>query len=312
MARRRLTVGLVLSTGVLVALLMQAVTAFSVGDKPLIYRVTANNNDLDGIEGLGTPGRVVHLAYRQRNFKEGTLDGDDRFQWCAWKNAGDPVKVAWTAVDSHGVFRFTNLRQHPTTVMLFPSTAGGDRCGGGIYTELLVQACDKVIGGNCTAWEAPQVDWLNVRAQPGPIATAAGGLTGAYQAAISVADGPDDGPEPSDVVDVDENGLDTTAQGLVPGQSITWKCGAGGTAPCPSIAVYDASTAVAVDPEFPYILGTMQGHRPGGSVFAAAAIPRTGPLGFVVNVNVKFRGRLDVNLGCDRMKFFDFSVPLNF
>jgi hypothetical protein len=25
-----------------------------------------------------------------------------------------------------------------------------------------------------------------------------------------------------------------------------------------------------------------------------------------VNVNVRFRGRLDVNLGCDRPRFFDF------
>jgi len=28
-----------------------------------------------------------------------------------------------------------------------------------------------------------------------------------------------------------------------------------------------------------------------------------------VNVNVKFRGKFDVNLGCDRASFFDFSVP---
>jgi hypothetical protein len=31
-----------------------------------------------------------------------------------------------------------------------------------------------------------------------------------------------------------------------------------------------------------------------------------------VNVNVKFRGKLDINLGCDRASFFDFSVPATF
>jgi hypothetical protein len=31
-----------------------------------------------------------------------------------------------------------------------------------------------------------------------------------------------------------------------------------------------------------------------------------------VNINVKFRGKLDINLGCDRGSFFDFSLPFNF
>ncbi len=312
MSHRRIVLGLVLSVGVVAALFGRAVTAFSVGEKPLIYRVTANNNDLEGVEGLGTPGRVIHLSYRQRNFREGTRDGGDDFSWCPWKNDGQPIYVAWTAVDARGVFRFTNLRAHPTTVMLFPSAAGADTCAGGIYTELLMRACDHVIGGNCTEWEVPTVNWLNVRNLPGSVAGAAGGITGAYQASIAVADGPNDGPEPSDVVDVDQNGLDTTAPGMNPGQHIEWRCGAGGTAPCPSVVVHDSSTALEADPEFAFVLGTMQGHRPGGSVFAAAAIPRGGPLGFTVNVNVKFRGRLDLNVGCDQLKFFDFGVPLTF
>ena len=93
---------------------------------------------------------------------------------------------------------------------------------------------------------------------------------------------------------------------------MSWKCGVGGTAPCPSIAVHDATTIVNPDPEYPFLLGTIQGHAPGGSVFAAAAINRGDPLGFTVNVNVKFRATLDVNLGCDQKKFFDFSVPFIF
>jgi hypothetical protein len=38
----------------------------------------------------------------------------------------------------------------------------------------------------------------------------------AHQAAISVADGPNDGPEYSDVLDVDQNGFDTTTTGASP------------------------------------------------------------------------------------------------
>jgi hypothetical protein len=46
-------------------------------------------------------------------------------------------------------------------------------------------------------------------------------------------------------------------------------------------------------------------------VFAAAAINRNEPLGFTVNVDVRLRGLLDINLGCDQRSFFDFQVPLD-
>ena len=312
MQRRKLMMGVVLSVGVVGALLVHAVTAVSVGGKPLIYRAVANNNDLDGVEGLGTPGRVVQLWYRQRTFKDGTPEGPDVFRWCDWKNAGNPVFVGVRKVDRNGVFQFANLRSQTTTVMLFPPSAGQDVCRGGLYTELLVKECDTPWGGNCTTWEAPTMKWLNVRRLPGGVGAALGKITGAHQAAIAVADGPNDGPENSDVVDVDQNGFDTTAPGSIPGQPVEWRCGQGGTAPCPSVAIHDASTAISTDPEFPYVLATLQGHRPGGSIIAAAAMARESPLGFTVNVNVRFRGLLDVNLGCDRARFFDFSVPFNF
>ncbi len=306
--QRRLVTGLVLAVGVLTAIVGHAITVFSVGAKPIIYRATANNNDLDSVEGLGTPGRVVQVWARQRNFRDGTPDGPDVFQWCGWKNAGDPIYVGAARVASNGVFRLTGLRTQATTIMLFPPSAGDDVCRGGLYTELLLIECDAG-GANCTTAQVPTMQYLNVRELPGSIGAAAGKISDAYQAAISIADGPNDGPEYSDVVDVDQNGFDTTAPGSVPGRPIEWRCGAGGTAPCPSIAIHDASTAIDTDPEFPYVLATLQGHRPGGSIIATAARARNEPLGFTVNVNVKFRGSLDVNLGCDQSKFFDFSVP---
>jgi len=292
----------------LVGLALRATTLHSVGAVPLIYRVIANVNDLDTVEGLAPPGRVVELWARQRNFKEGTDDTSDPFAWCAWRNDAQPVRVAVTRADAGGVWRLSELRRSGNTVMIFPPGPGGDRCLGGLLTELLPRACDSP-GVNCTAWSTPTLHWLNVRKLRPTVAAVAGSVSGAEQSSASVADGPNDGPEPSDVVDIDENGIDTTAPGLQPGQRVTWRCGAGGTAPCPSVTVHDASTAIEADPEFPFVLGTIQAHRAGGSIFAAAAIQRGTPIGFAVNVNVKFRGRLDVNLGCDRRRFFDFSVP---
>ena len=135
-------------------------------------------------------------------------------------------------------------------------------------------------------------------------------MSGALHTALAAADGPDDGPEPSSVYDVDEDGIDTTLPGFQPGQRVTWKCGSGGTAICPSITIHDASTAIAPDPEFPFILGTVQGHTAGGSVFAAASIDRNEDLGFAVNVNVRVKADLDVDLGCEKPSFFDFWSAL--
>ena len=311
MQRRRLVIGGVLAAGVVAALLGHAVTAVSVGGKPLVYRAVVNANDLEGLEGIANPGSAVHLYMRQRNFKDGTPDGADRFDWCQWKNNGKAVFIASTWADQNGVFRFTGLRTGATTVMLFPASAGDDTCRGGLYTELQLVECSPW-SGICTTPEVPTMNWLNARKLPGGVGAAMGRISNAYQASISIADGPNDGPEFSDVIDVDQNGYDTTAPGSVWGHPIEWRCGSGGTAPCPSIAVYDASTVLETDPEYPYLLATMQGHRPGGSIIATAARARENPLGFTVNVNVKFRGSLDVNLGCDRAKFFDFSEAFNF
>jgi hypothetical protein len=311
MAKKPIVLSAAALVAVLGALLVRATTVHSVNAQPLIYRAVSNVNDLDSVEGMAAPGRVVELWARQRNFKEGTTAPDaDPFAWCSWKNGGNAIRLGVTTADAGGVWRLSNLRSGAgTTMMIFPPAAGEDRCLGGVYTELLPRACDAP-GVNCTAWNVPTLHWLNVRKLTPIIGALAGSVSGADQASASVADGPDDGPEPSDVVDVDQNGVDTTTPGLTPGQRVTWRCDGGGTLECPSIAVHDSSTAVSTDPEYPFVLGTIQAHRPGGSFFAAAAIPRGAPFGFAVNVNVKLRGRLDVNLGCDRMRFFDFSVPL--
>jgi hypothetical protein len=310
MANRSVFVSSAALAAVLVALVMRATTLHSVNAAPLIYRATANVNDLDTVEGLAPPGQYVELWVKQRNFREGN-DSTDPFSWCAWKNGGREVLIGLTRAGGDGVWRMTNLRASGNTVMLFPPGPAGDKCLGGLYTELLPRACDAP-GFHCTAAAAPNLHWLNVRKLTSIIAVTTGSVSNAEQTAASVADGPNDGPEFSDVLDVDQNGFNTQLPGYTVGQRVTWRCGVGGTGACPSIAVHDSSTAISTDPEYPFVLGTIQAHRTGGSFIAAAAIRRGTPIGFAVNVNVKFRGLLDINLGCDQKKFFDFEVPLDF
>jgi len=301
------------AAGVLVftGLVLRAVTVHSVGSQPLIYRVTTRGSDLDSVEGLAPPGRLVELWFKQRNFREGATSGDDLFGWCPWKNGGAEVLVGRALADAQGVFRLVGLAAGGTTVGLFPAVGDADGCRGGLLTQLLPRVCD---GTGCTPFAPPSVHWLNLsKRNDAMIGTAAGAISGAERAALAVADGPNDGPEQSSVYDVDQSFVDTRAPGLTPGQLVSWKCGAGGTAACPSTVIHDASTVIAADPEFGYLLGTLHGHAPGGSVIAAAAIPRPeGSLGFQVDIDVTFRGALDINLGCDRAAPFDFSVPVQF
>ena len=306
MYRSRL-VGILVLGVALAALLGRAVTVFSIGARPLIYRVTVNNNDLDSVEGIGIPGRLLKLWYKQRNFREGNESGSDAFKWCAWKNHGNAVLLGSVVVGPDGTWRLDHLHD-PNTVSMFPAGPSPASCLGGLYTQLLPQVCN-LDGTGCTTFIVPTMHWMNVTHLTDDNASATASVSGADQAGLAVADGPNDGPEASDVVDVDQNGVDTTVPGFTQGQRVTWKCGVGGTTSCPSIAVHDGSTVVGTDPEYGFVLGMLQAHREGGSIIAGASIPRGQDLGFTANVNVRFRGKLDLNLGCDRPRFFEFSVP---
>jgi hypothetical protein len=306
MATRSRILGFTTLTVLLAALTLRATTTHSIDALPLIYRATVATNDLASVTGIAPPGQVVELWARQRNFIEGEDGTSDPFSWCDWKHHGDAFLVGSTTAQANGTWTLAGLDTTGTSVMIFPAAPGNDRCLGGVYTELLTRACDAP-GINCTASNVPTLHWMNVRRLATVTGVVTGSVSDAYQAAIAAADGPNDGPDASDVVDVDQDGVDTTRSGFTVGQRVTWRCGEGGTLGCPSVTIHDATTALTPDPEYPFLLGTIQAHRPGGSFIAAAAIPRGQPIGFAVNVNVRFRGLLDINLGCDRPSFFDFS-----
>ena len=291
----------------LLALALRATTVHSVWVEPLIYRATVAVNDLDSLEGLAPPGRFVEVRARQRNFIEGEDGTGDPFTWCKWRNNGDEFLVGTAQADANGVWHLANLRATGTTVSVLPAGPGDDRCLGGVYTELRTRSC-VLPGAGCSVPAVPTMHWLNVHRIGDTTGVTTASVSDAEQAAVAVADGPNDGPDAPGLVDVDQNGVDTTRSGFTIGQRVTWRCGAGGTLACPSIVIHDASTVTTPDPEYPFVLGTLQAHRSGGSIIAAAAIPRGAPIGFAVNVNVRFRGLLDLNLGCDKPKFFDFGL----
>src|SRR2546428_10730877 len=140
MAKGSSIVGSVALGGVLVALVLRATTLHSVNGAPLVYRVVSNVNDLDGVEGMAPPGRVVELWYRQRNFKEGTDDASDPFAWCAWKNGGNAPRLGGATAHARRGWRPGGPRHAGTPVQLFPPRPGaGPRPRGG-FTEALPPA----------------------------------------------------------------------------------------------------------------------------------------------------------------------------
>jgi hypothetical protein len=182
-----------LAVGVVTALLGHAVTAVSIGGKPLVYRAVVNANDLEGLEGIATPGSAVHLYMRQRNFKDGTPDGTDRFDWCAWKNRGKAVFIASTWADQNGVFRYTGLRANATTVSALPCVGRRRRVSRRSLHRAPARRMQPVERQLHDARGAD--DALAERAQAaGGVGAAMGRISNAYQASISVADGPNDGP----------------------------------------------------------------------------------------------------------------------
>jgi hypothetical protein len=304
--------GMAACCGVLGFLLTRATTVYSIGGQPKIHRMTTQRDLLDSVEGLATPGRVVELWYRQRNFKEGDVTGTDPFSWCGWKNNGQKVHIATVTADSAGVFRISNLATSGNSVPLFPSAPGADRCRGGLFTELLPRACDAP-GLNCSTDHAPILHWLNLKRPNALTGATAGAMSEADQLAVAVADGPDDDNSLSNHTDVNTHSLDTTGAGYTRWQRVTFKCGPGGTTICPTAPIYDASTVLESDAEYPFLFGTLMGHSNGGSAIAAAKVPRGSDLGprvtVDVDVDVRLRADANFNLGCDSPKLFDFLAP---
>src|SRR5262245_24344684 len=254
---------------------------------PMIDRMQILFNDLHGLQGIGVPGTPVTVRYRQRNFREGVPSAtSDPFQWCAWKNNGNPITPGATTVGADGRWTLDNL-----DLMILPSVADGGSCGSGVKTEFLL---DSPYGAGST----PVAYWLDVDRPSQQTGTVMGSLEYADRAAVAVADGPDDGDTPY-ARDVDEDGVDLCTSGIGCGTRVTWKCN-GGTFQCPQTTVHDGSTIFDADREYPFVVGMMAGHKPGGSVLMAAEINRPA-LGPTFHVDLDIGGLPHCN-----NKFFDF------
>ncbi len=212
------------------------------------------------VSGRGVPGTPLALTAVQRHFIEGAFgDPIDLFEWCASPTAGQPAALGATTVGPDGTWAVEGL-----ALAVLPAVATTTGCAGGLQTRLLV---DSPYGPPST----PVVSWMNLKQLTPAEVRLAGAIEFADVAAIAVADGPTGYTYlPPDFV---TDGIDLCASPFGCGARVSWRCD-GGSFDCLRLPVAEASYHPA-DHEFPFILGLLVGHRPGGSVLMATKGPRT-------------------------------------
>jgi hypothetical protein len=276
---------------------------------PWIERIELRTNDLKELHGRGVPGTAVDVYYRQRNFKQGCTSCSEPietclvcaalpFEWCSWLNGGNAIFLGSTQVNPLGTWQLLDR-----DLQVLPGNAAGRTCATGVLTQIELRSQY----GDFSVPDVMSVDMVDVTGDAGHQRLGAT-IEFANQVAVAVADGPNDVQDATApwTIDTDEDGVDLCESGLGCGALVRWRLAGGGTFQPPSIEVRDDSPIVGPrDQEFGHVMGMIQGHKPGGSVLAAAYVSRPTPVGPALNVNVDIKA--DIGLGCSSSGgYFDF------
>jgi hypothetical protein len=304
-----------LAAVVLAAVAMPAARVYMY-DRPLIESLTMVDGDdeVNTVSGHGLPNSLVEVWYRQRNFHQGDLDGaGPQFSWCGGYNTGW-IWAGASLTSSTGAWsanvKSRQIVAYPSGVWTTQSTAP---CTAGLVTEFMVKHTTDTNPAGITATDearVPDLRWFRVKKpangdqQGGAFAV----VDNAYNASLSIADGPNDASNPHGTTTRDVN-----ASG--------WSCDWAG--PCPrQIRFTGTDTPVAptvtviqdnvfptdTDPEFPYLLGQMSASSAGGGIFVAAKRDRPNITGAAtIKIVIKLPNiALDCGGGFDPTKLFDF------
>lgn len=251
----------ILSAASLTALMALPTGRVFTAGPPSFDKVSIIGNDFVQLDGRGLPGTGFNVWAKQRNFKEGDGDGDpiDPFANCQWKNGGNPYWLGVAYVAGNGKW---SLPIDPgNQLQAFGSSVGGDVCAAGLRTDLFAD------GGS-----PPVLHWLNVAKPTGQTASVRGAIEYADEVSAVIADGPDQGDNPSYANDKDEDWYNVCASGPC-GRRVSFK-GNGGTYPAPLSAVLDSTTIISTDHEFPWLLGGLAGYKSGGAMVAFSQVVR--------------------------------------
>lgn len=290
------------------------------GGVPRILGAKMEGNDLEEIRGdCAKKNTTVQLQVRQQHFYRksslplglgGPFEGAC-INNCQWLTVGQTTSDPVT-----GHFLFPNLDQSQSVQLLasLPGVIGLD----GVRTDLRVRAWDPQ-AGQWSAWTEPptlerfNVIWNGNEQQPAAVEAT---ITGADKLHLTVADGPDDGDQPTIQLDVDTD-TPNFWLGQQTGDPTVLYHWTGSCSPpiawCPPEWLVQLSPAITVDApalaahsEYPFVLGMGTATRPGSMMIATTILgPRdTADFSLQVDVDVDVDVVIDLNLGIDFFSIF--------
>jgi len=272
---------------------------------PIIQSVKMRGNDLLELRGACAPRNApVELAASQQHLKRLKVCPPDcpsgnNYSYCI--NQCRWTTIARTRSDGAGRFVFRNIDSEYALQLIATLPSRPDGLDG-IYTALRLRSQGPK--GKWSPWvnepflEAFNVSWPGYE---GGFAYVEGRVSGATHMHVTIADGPDDGDDPSIALDVDEDTpnfwlkdhsggvVEYTRYGICdPSQGCPshWHI-----VQSPSISV--ASPPLGRGAEFPWVLGMITASRP-GAMFIATSImgPRDIP-----DVSVHAGVDVDIDFG---------------
>lgn len=282
---------------------------------PVIKGARLRGNDLHEVSGsCAAPNGLVELIAYQQHLKRRKVCPPDcptssNYSYCL--NQCRWTTIATTRADSAGRFRFRNIDGSYAlqVIAALPSQPDGLD---GIYTGLRVRS-QSTKTGQWSSWvNEPYLESFNFQwpGYEGGFAYVETRVSGAKQMHVSVSDGPDDGDQPANVLDIDEDTpnfwLRQNPYGTVeyirygicdPSQG------------CPSSWHILQSPAITVQSpplgrgsEFPWVLGMVTASKPGGMLIATSILgPRDIP---DISVQIGVDVDIDFDLGFDFFSLF--------
>lgn len=273
---------------------------------PVFQTVKMRGNDLREVRGAcATPNGLVELRAYQQHLKRQKVCPPDcptrsNYSYCI--NRCEWTPIATTRADSAGRFTFSNIDASYALQLIasLPSQPGGLD---GVYSALRLRSQDPRTMLWSREVNEPFLEAFNLRwpGYEGGFAYVETRVSGALQVHATVADGPDDGDDPSIALDVDEDTPNYWLRSHVGGtvQYTKWGiCDPSQGCPTDWHVLQSPSLNVASPPlgrggEFPWVLGMVTASRPGGMFIATSILgPRDIP-----DVSVQVGVDVDVDLG---------------
>jgi len=290
------------------------------GGVPRLLGAVMADNDLDEVRGdCAAKGVTVELQVRQQHFYRKTslpiaLGGPFEgtcIAGCQWLTVGTTTSDPLT-----GHFAFENLDQQQSVQLLATlwSIIGLD----GVRTDLRVRAWDPGTNAWSVWTNPPTLEAFNVRwdGHEGSVAAVETRVTGADKMHATIADGPDDGDQPTIQLDVDTDTPNFWLGQQTGDATVVYHWTGTCSAPlawCPPEWLVQLSPSITVNApafqahsEYPFVLGMVSASRPGAMMIATSVLgPRdTADFSVDIDVDVNVEVVIDLNLGIDFFSIF--------